>query len=105
MSGHYVCGTSWKSGTELLLRPNGTFEFALAYGATDLYAKGTWRTGDGAVILTTDGKEEPPFRLTRSETTKSPGSRVWVLGPSGRARAEYRGGTQNRRRYVHGRNK
>ncbi len=82
MSGHYVAH-AMEVGTELLLRPDGTFEFGFAYGAMDLYAKGTWRTADGAVFLTTEGKEEPPFRLTRSEATKTPGTRVWILGPKG----------------------
>jgi len=80
MSGHYVAHVM-EVGTELLLRPDGTFEFAFAYGAADYYAKGTWRSEGGAVFLTTEGKDEPPFRLARSETTKTPGIRVWILGP------------------------
>jgi hypothetical protein len=80
MSGHYVAHVM-EVGTELLLNPDGTFEFALAYGASDYYAKGRWRAEAGAVFLTTEGKEDPPFRLVRSETTKTPGTRVWILGP------------------------
>ena len=29
-------------GSELLLRPDGSFEFMLAYGANDQYGKGCW---------------------------------------------------------------
>lgn len=83
MSGHYVLHNVMEVGSELLLKPDGTFEFGLAYGAADYYAKGTWRTEGGAVILNTEGKEEPPFRLTRSEATKSPGTRVWIKAPGG----------------------
>jgi len=83
MSGHYAAHNVMEVGTELLLRPNGTFEFAFAYGATDYYAKGTWRAEGDSVFLTTEGKEEPPFRLIRSEATKTPGTRVWVKGPGG----------------------
>jgi hypothetical protein len=83
MSGHYVAHNVMEVGTELLLKPDGTFEFGLAYGAADYYAKGTWRTAGGSVLLTTEGKEEPPFRLTRSEATKTPGTRVWVKAPGG----------------------
>jgi hypothetical protein len=85
MSGHYAAHNVMEVGTELLLRPNGTFEFAFAYGATDYYAKGTWRTEGDSVYLTTEGKEELPFRLIRSEATKTPGTRVWVKGPGGEA--------------------
>ena len=40
-AGHYVLRGVMEVGSELLLKPDGTFEFALAYGATDYYAKGT----------------------------------------------------------------
>jgi len=83
VAGHYVLRNVMEVGSELLLRPDGTFEFMLAYGAADYYAKGAWRTEGGAVILNTAGEEEPPFRLTRSAATKSPGTRVWVLAPNG----------------------
>ncbi|MGA3027081.1 MAG: hypothetical protein ABSF98_20170 [Bryobacteraceae bacterium] len=83
MAGHYAAHNVMEVGTELLLKPDGTFEFGLAYGAADYYAKGTWRAEGGSVFLTTAGKEEPPFRLTRSEATKTPGTRVWVKAPGG----------------------
>jgi len=88
MSGHYAAHNVMEVGTELLLKPDGTFEFGLAYGAADYYAKGTWRTEGGSVFLTTAGKEEPPFRLTRSEATKTPGTRVWVKAPGGQPVAD-----------------
>ncbi len=83
VAGHYVLHNVMEVGSELLLKPDGTFEFALAYGAADYYAKGVWRAEGGAVILNTSGKDEPPFRFTRSAASKSPGTRVWVLAPNG----------------------
>ena len=80
-AGHYVLRGVMEVGSELLLKPDGTFEFALAYGATDYYAKGTWRDEKGDVILNSEGKDEPPFRLTRSAITKAPGIRVRVHSP------------------------
>ena len=50
VAGHYVLRNVMEVGSELLLRPAGTFEFMLAYGAADYYAKGAWRTEGGAVI-------------------------------------------------------
>ncbi|MGA2182466.1 MAG: hypothetical protein ABSH47_05500 [Bryobacteraceae bacterium] len=87
MAGHYYLQHVMEVGSELLLKPDGTFEFGLAYGAADYYAKGKWRTEGGSVILNSTDKEEPPFRLTRSAATKSPGTRVWVLAPDGQPAA------------------
>ena len=71
-------------GSELMLKPDGTFEYMLAYGAADYWAKGTWKQEGKAVILHSDGKEEPPFRLTKSEPGKPGRIRVWVIGKNGK---------------------
>jgi hypothetical protein len=78
VAGHYVSHVM-EVGSELLLKPNGQFEFMLAYGAADYWAKGTWRRDGNAVVLTSSGKEEPPFRFLRSEAGKPGQIRVWVL--------------------------
>jgi hypothetical protein len=83
LAGHYVLHMM-EVGSELLLRPDGTFEYMLAYGAADYWAKGTWRHEGNAVILQSDGKEEPPFRLVKSEAGKPGRIRVWVLGKNGK---------------------
>jgi len=67
-------------GSELLLKPDGKFEFMLAYGAADYWAKGTWTRDGNAVVLHSAGKEEAPFRLVRSEAGKPGRIRVVVLG-------------------------
>ena len=63
LSGHYVLQGVMEVGSELLLKPDGSFEYMLAYGAADYWAKGTWRQEGNAVVLHSSGKEEAPFRL------------------------------------------
>ena len=84
VAGHYYLQNVREMGSELLLKPDGTFEWMLAYGAADYHASGTWRAEGGSVILNTSTREAPPFRLTRSAATKEAGTRVWVLAPNGR---------------------
>lgn len=47
--GHYFLDGVMEVGSKLLLRPDGSFEFYLAYGANDQYGKGCW-TQTGAII-------------------------------------------------------
>lgn len=85
VAGHYVLRGVQEVGSELLLRPNGQFEYMLAYGAADYSAKGSWKMQDGAVVLTTTAPEAQPFRLVKSERSEEQAARVWVLGPGGQA--------------------
>jgi len=84
VAGHYVLSGVMEVGSELMLKPDGTFEYMLAYGAADYWAKGTWQKDDNAVILHSTGKEEPPFKLLRSEEGKPGSIHVWVLGQNGK---------------------
>src|SRR5712692_8023800 len=43
LAGHYVLYGVHEVGSELLLKPDGTFEYMLAYGAADYSATGKWR--------------------------------------------------------------
>ncbi len=71
-------------GSELLLKADGQFEFMLAYGAADYWAKGTWRHEKDTVVLNSSGKKEEPFRFVRSEAGSPGRIRVWVTGKNGR---------------------
>ena len=82
-AGHYVLRGVMEVGSELLLRPDGTFEYMLAYGAADYEASGTWKVDGDAVVLTTGGAEKQAFRLIRSAAVKGDGIRVIVKGPGG----------------------
>lgn len=99
LAGHYVLRGVMEVGSELLLKPDSTFEYMLAYGAADYWAKGTWRRQGDAVILNSAGKEEAPFRLLRSEVGKAGRIRVWVMGKNGHGvaniRVELRPGEQH----------
>jgi hypothetical protein len=84
-AGHYYLQNLREVGSELLLRPDGSFEFMLAYGAADYSAKGTWKAQGGAVILNSAaGKPAPPFSLVRSTANREPAIVVRVQGPNGR---------------------
>ena len=86
VSGRYYLQNLREVGSELLLKPEGTFEFMLAYGAADYWAKGSWRNESGVVILNSaPGKDEAPFRLVRSASTKAAAVRIRVQAPNGRA--------------------
>ena len=41
MTGPYYLRGIMEVGSELLLRPDGTFEFMLSYGAADYWGRGT----------------------------------------------------------------
>lgn len=84
VAGHYVLRGVMEVGSEMLLKPDGTFEFMLAYGAADYWSKGTWRRDGNAVILQSSGKKEEPFKLQRSEAGKAGQIRVWVIGQDGK---------------------
>lgn len=83
-AGHYVLQGVMEVGSELMLKPDGTFEYMLAYGAADYWSKGTWKKDGNAVVLHSTGKEEPPFKLLRSEAGKPGRIKVWVLGQNGK---------------------
>jgi hypothetical protein len=83
-SGRYELQGAREMGSELLLKPDGTFEYMLAYGAADYVASGTWRAENGAVFLNTAPLANPePFRLTRSSRAQIQGTRVLVVAPNG----------------------
>ena len=83
LAGHYVLYGVHEVGSELLLKPDGTFEYMLAYGAADYSATGKWRREGDAVILNSVVKNDPPFRLIRSAVVKTQGICVWVKAPNG----------------------
>lgn len=65
VAGHYYLQGVRETGSELLLRPDGRFDWYITYGAVDQTARGTWtRTGD-TVELRAEGPDRsaPLFRL------------------------------------------
>jgi hypothetical protein len=85
-SGHYYLQNVREVGSELLLKPDGSFEFMLSYGAADYWGKGTWRGQGNAVVLNSaPDKHAPPFRLLRSAATEAAAIHIHVLAPGGQA--------------------
>lgn len=84
MAGHYVLRGVMEVGSEMVLKPDGNFQWELAYGAADYWAKGTWHRDGDAVILHSTDKEEEAFKFLRSETGKPGQIRVFVLGKDGK---------------------
>jgi len=84
MAGHYYLHGVMEVGSELLLKPDGNFQWELEYGAADYWAKGTWHRDGDAVVLHSTDKEQEAFRFLRSEAGKPGRIRVFVLGMSGK---------------------
>ena len=59
-AGHYYLRGVMETGSELLLRPDGRFQWYLVYGALDLFAEGRWQEQDGTVILTSEKTKDVP---------------------------------------------
>lgn len=84
LAGSYSLRNVREAGSELLLRPDGTFQYMFAYGAADYWGKGKWRAEKGVVVLTGDRLEnDKPFRLLRSSAVHKPEIRVRVVGANG----------------------
>jgi len=86
LAGHYYLKNVREVGSELLLKPDGSFEGSMSYGAVDSYAKGKWqRQGDKVVLQTAGPDKEPDFRLFRDEELRirkpaEPGTWLAIVG-------------------------
>ena len=54
LPGHYYLSGSGEVGAEILLRPNGKFEYAMSYGAVDEFAQGSWKVWNRQVVFRSD---------------------------------------------------
>jgi|GEM_PF-2387863 len=64
LPGHYYLQGVMETGSELLLKNDGTFEWMLSYGNTDEQASGEWRVaGDTVTLVAGNGGKEPQFRV------------------------------------------
>lgn len=59
-AGHYYLRGVMETGSELMLREDGRFQWYLVYGALDLFAEGKWREEDGRIILTSEKTKDVP---------------------------------------------
>lgn len=59
--GHYYLSGVMETGSELLLKPDGRFEWCLVYGALDQFAKGRWERRSSRIVLIADvSANQPP---------------------------------------------
>jgi hypothetical protein len=67
--GHYYLSGVMETGSELLLREDGTFEWFMSYGAVDQIAKGTWAHEEDAIVLRTasPSTDKPLFTFREVE--------------------------------------
>jgi hypothetical protein len=59
LEGHYVLNGQMEVGSQLLLRPDGQFEYMLAYGAIDQYGSGCWSVNGTTLALKVKGRNIP----------------------------------------------
>ena len=74
LAGTYRLRGEREMASQILLRADGRFTYALAYGAMDEEGAGTWRPGDGDVVLQSDGVARAPsvtLQSARGTTTDS----------------------------------
>lgn len=67
-------------GSQLVIRKDGSFEFALAYGANDQYGKGCWTQTDRVIALFADDGR----KISGDHTPDTRGFKGLVLMKSGR---------------------
>ncbi|BCA61306.1 hypothetical protein HMP09_0540 [Sphingomonas sp. HMP9] len=67
LTGHYYLTCVMETGSELVLRPDGSFAWFMSYGAADQAAEGKWRIDGEAVVLEAgpSAGAEPAFRQLR----------------------------------------
>ena len=79
LAGHYYLNGIIEVGSELLLRPDGSFEFMLVYGALDQYGKGCWRVEGSSVLVVPQGRTSVPGTYTPDDRSFS-GLRLSIDG-------------------------
>jgi hypothetical protein len=79
LAGHYYLHGVMEVGSELLLLPNGRFDYMLAYGALDELASGCWSREGGSVTLVASKFEtsmEDEGKFDRLELKILPGGKL-----------------------------
>ena len=82
--GRYRAAEGPDVASELIIKPDGHFEYALAAGALDLQAKGRWvRNGDHVELFTEPKPVPPVFATATNGTTREEALTVLVSWPDG----------------------
>ncbi|NRR32541.1 hypothetical protein HSX11_20440 [Oxalobacteraceae bacterium] len=64
--GHYYLSGVREVGAEILLRPNGKFQYSMAYGAVDEYAQGSWTVWNQQLVFRSETAEAQPATMRPS---------------------------------------
>ena len=81
LAGHYYLSGMPEVGSELVLDSAGKFQWMLAYGSMDQYAKGSWKLRGRKVVLTPEPGKPGRFRLFKEDemnVRKGPRYGTWV---------------------------
>ncbi len=97
-AGHYYLNSVMEVGSELLLRPDGSFEFMLAYGANDQYGKGCWVAKGSTLEVIPAGRAS----ASRNHSPEDRGFSGLVLTISGRDLIWDIAGSGHKGRYERG---
>jgi hypothetical protein len=97
-AGHYYLNGVMEVGSELLLRPDGSFEFMLAYGANDQFGNGCWVAKGKTLEVIPAGRTS----ASRSHTPDDRGFGGLVLAIQGSALVWDIGGSGYKGRYEKG---
>ena len=79
LAGHYYLRGVMEVGSELLLHPDGRFEYMLAYGALDELASGCWTRSGTTVTLHARKFEhsmQDPMKFERLDLMVQPGGKL-----------------------------
>lgn len=82
VAGFYTLIGEMEVGSQLVLQPDGQFEFMLAYGAIDQYGRGCWTLQDRVISLQVAGRRNIPREHSPADR-RFRGMRL-VVEPDGR---------------------
>jgi hypothetical protein len=82
LAGEYS-GNQLEVAARLLLKPDGHFQYELAYGALDEAAEGTWEIKEGVVVLLTTVPAVNPPRFVVVSDQSVPAGGLWIKLASG----------------------
>ena len=78
--GHYYLSGVMETGSELMLRPDGRFDWYISYGSVDQAAKGTWaRDGDAILLKRTDTTGKPLYGYLETVAWDSDAERMLLV--------------------------
>lgn len=67
LPGHYYLEGVRETGAELVLQPDGAYDWGMSYGAVDLRSMGKWNFQNGKLTLTSGAPEPMQFRVRRDD--------------------------------------